>query len=205
MAHPTLSALPGELQQEIIAYLDGFSKLRLRTTSRYYNSIIPLTTPLLLSAERASASHGHNLYACYSPTCLRLRLPWRFADNMRTGARNKNGSRQTERFCVACGLARHPPKNRRYGKHAVLVVGMKRYVPCPCGRWGLVAVDKGGFYECRWTCYVCFDPVERLLSGGEGARGVRMEMAKRVRAGIADERECELVYLCDKRSQTGPS
>ncbi|MBE3042804.1 hypothetical protein IMZ48_09575 [Candidatus Bathyarchaeota archaeon] len=208
MAHnkttPSLATLPGEIQDQIIPLLDGFQKLLLRGTNRHFRHITTFTVDDLASAERASLSHGIDLYGCYAPACLRLRRPHQFCDGMKKKRFRKEGKDPIKRFCIDCGLSPGFPKQQRFRYHRIthIFINHALFVACGCGRWGLVPRDEDCFHECRWTCRVCFVSVEgRRCAGACYAR-----KRQRVAAGLEepDPLEDETVRWVRDKEFFGP-
>ncbi|EXK24884.1 hypothetical protein FOMG_18417 [Fusarium oxysporum f. sp. melonis 26406] len=100
----SLSTLPSEIQNAIISLLDSLDRLILRTTSRHFRTIIPITSDDLLTAEQALFSHGKDIWGCYD--CLCLRRAACFADNMRKGKRGRqvpeDSFSENRWVCITC-------------------------------------------------------------------------------------------------------
>ena len=123
MSH--LLHLPGELQDEIITYLEFPHSIKLKMTCRHFNNLIPkLSHEQLLEAEQTICS-GH--IACRF--CLRLRPAFFFADMMHSKKRRVGGIEANKRFCLDCGLL-HGAGITRYNRGARLSILTEPFVIC---------------------------------------------------------------------------
>ncbi|KAM6513965.1 hypothetical protein FALCPG4_015151 [Fusarium falciforme] len=187
----TLTTLPNEIQNAIINLLDSFDRLVLRTTSRHFRGIIPITIDDLLTAEQAFLSLEMDLFGCYD--CLRLRRAAYFADNMRKGKRGRWGSRPSSRFCIDCGLNPRPDTTR-YTPGSTIIIGGKRFIKCWCERHGMVPEDS--FNENRWVCIRCWEPVARRRREKEREQQhLRYQKEKAKRAQAKAEQHARLREL----------
>ena len=128
--------LPGELQNEVLSYLEFPDTINLKLTCHHFNSIIrgisSLTHQNLLRAEQYMDAHKdrykHTYLACCH--CVRLRLSTRFADSMTKKNRGIGHTRSHTRFCVDCGLLNGPGLTNRYGKGMCIKVHGKLFAIC---------------------------------------------------------------------------
>ncbi|KAF2663457.1 hypothetical protein BT63DRAFT_430303 [Microthyrium microscopicum] len=97
------SALPAELQLEVISYLTFKDTVNLRMTGRKYRYFIPAPShEQLLAAENSEWAIKKNLFTCCH--CLQLRPSTKFADKMISGKRARGYKGAPIRFCIECGL-----------------------------------------------------------------------------------------------------
>ncbi|SPJ90333.1 uncharacterized protein FTOL_13214 [Fusarium torulosum] len=165
----SLTTLPSEIQNEIISLLDSFDKLILRTTSRHFRTITPITTDDLLTTEQTLFSRENDLLGCYD--CLCLRRAACFADNMRKGKRGRQGSKPTLRFCIDCGLNPHSAATRyNHGN-----------------------MPQDSFDENRWVCNPCWQLVARRRREKEREQqNMRYRQEKVARAKVRAKRRARL-------------
>jgi hypothetical protein len=129
------SRLPLELHLEIIDYLPFEASTYLRMTCRYFNDIIP--KPMheeLLVIETSDWAIEEGLFACCH--CLRLRRPFKFADKMTSGKRDRGRKAAALRFCIECGLTVpwREPGARGYNRASMISVLGKKWQVCKnCG------------------------------------------------------------------------
>lgn len=117
---PPFLRLPLELHREIIDRLPILDRESLKSTNRYFRSIIKSPTIAeLLAAEAIDNEH----FACSD--CLRLLPLKKFSNDMRKGRKGRRGSEAHTRFCVKCGVDR-----RRYEPGTEFMIMEKRYVIC---------------------------------------------------------------------------
>jgi hypothetical protein len=145
----TLSNLACEIHLDIIARLPYDAKASLRSTNRYFHSLIPPFSHYdLLVAEGEEYAAVRNLLTC--KYCLHLLHKSEFGDKMTKKKKVRGGSKSRNRFCVRCGL--HPP------------LGSIGYSLGQCVKWGGqeftvvfcvqcrkkdLAEDGGALGECR--------------------------------------------------------
>ena len=144
-----LMDLPPEIHNYLIKVADGFVNLKLRATSRYFRSIIPLTPDLLSSAEQSPSASQRAVLACFD--CNRLRSVSHFDDGQRDNGCGKCTSPCTHRFCINCG------EHGQYKAGEVLsILGLKYVHQCICGWPGLQHAASGIFIEAPHVrCALC--------------------------------------------------
>lgn len=141
--------LPPEIHNYLIKLADGFVNLKLRATSRYFRSIIPLTPDLLSSAEQSPSAFQRALLACFD--CNRLRSVSHFDDSQRDNCCGQCSSPCTHRFCMSCGES-----SKYRAGDVVNVLGQKHIYQCVCGWPGLQPAASGIFIEApHYRCTLC--------------------------------------------------
>jgi hypothetical protein len=145
----TLSNLPCEIHLDIIARLPYNAKASLRSTNRYFRSLIPpFTHHDLLVAEREEYAAAHNLLTC--KYCLRLLHRSEFGNNMTKKRKARGGSESYNRFCVRCGL--HPPPGcLLYSRGQCVKWGSHTFTVVFCAECRKIELteDNGTLMECR--------------------------------------------------------
>lgn len=147
----TLSDLPTEIHLNILARLPFDAKARLRSTSRYFHSLIlPFSLHDLLVAEGEDYAVARDLLTC--TYCLRLLHKSEFGDKMTKKGKGRRGSKSHNRFCVECGL--YPPLScTGYGREQFVKWGGQEFVVVFCLRCRkmelALAEDDGKLGECR--------------------------------------------------------
>jgi hypothetical protein len=146
--------LPEELYLAIIDHLPIPSIIALSQTNRLFNRVAnptsesksPLLNAFLIEAQHFSRWRGDG-FACF--VCDRILPRRRFSNDHTKDERGRDGptSRQTERFCVQCGL-----KTGRLEKGSEVWRGTTRLVVCGC--CGLL---KGVGSGCGISNEVCGD------------------------------------------------
>ena len=101
----TLSTLPGEIQNQIVANLDPFSVIALRYTSQHFKHTVslPLSGEKQEHLHRIECSTTHPMsekFACYS--CYRIKPKHSFTAAHTKGTRGKNGGIWSDRRYLSC-------------------------------------------------------------------------------------------------------
>lgn len=104
---PTLSTIPGELQNQIVAYLEPLSALALRQVNQHFSQIVPRTAfsfrayrEFLHALETSSWHPSKDDYACFG--CIRLGPKVDFIYRHTRDERGKRGRKWKHRRCIRC-------------------------------------------------------------------------------------------------------
>ena len=122
---PTLSNLPGELQNLIFKHLHPSAAAHLRQTNHHFNSSVDIPISAVfdyLQEKERMPTHADD-FACF--TCLRLKSRSSFGKSQTRHKRGKNGYSPRDRFCVDCCI-----NARNYNRRSVLTIGEERYMLC---------------------------------------------------------------------------
>lgn len=149
---PSLTNLPGELQNIIVANLNPSAVVALSQTSRHFHACVSLHRLRFFEVyewfrEIEQVSTNSENYACY--TCLRLKPRSAFAKGQTRTPRGKSGHNARARICLDCGFSTgmHTPGSMMDigGELQVLCMGCdtlrKRY--CMSCRWCDSCISKG--------------------------------------------------------------
>jgi hypothetical protein len=135
----TLLDLPTEIHNEIITWLRFPDPLRV-TTGYFYDLLPKSHFSTLLAAETSEFGITRDLLACSE--CARLRPAVRFAREMQTVHKSRNGSQAYIRFCIECGT-RNGPGMVRYRTGKRWTDNGVPYIRCAgCGTCGKAPFDK---------------------------------------------------------------
>ncbi|KAH6658685.1 hypothetical protein BKA67DRAFT_533808 [Truncatella angustata] len=206
MNRASLTILPGETQNQIVASLDGLGQLMLRAVCKHFRGIIPITYRLLLEAENSAEARFKDLHACF--TCLRLRRRMHFADSMQRGRRGKNGSAPETRFCIDCGLDNRYGRPKYTRSDIISVQGVKHVICLKCSKYCLPARPYKAHAKGMALCVACYEPLaetyreedqraEVLSIENERLREEMKSFVERLRLTEAGWTESEVENLMD--------
>jgi len=184
----SLMALPQELRDNIIQFLDPMASLCLKLSCTHFNDLIkPLTKEQLLIAETDEFAEKESLLICNC--CVRIRTKSKFADNQLKKGRDRGGSRARMRFCIDCGIG-PPASYYRYSRGSQVVVRKVLHVICEeCELWKTGAIHRGMNTSYCAPCWT------KLAAGREALSLQELEKRRRRRRTEREQNEMEITLL----------